>query len=142
MSNQKENRIRSKNRNHKYYIHASLSVYVKNEDIEEIIEQILKCDAYNWYFRVRVDGELAGEDMVEHFCRGGKLLFITIDKGDVYELTIPKLLTGIRLWIERKHHLYDDHDGHIMSGCIDTEEAEYILEYALFNETKFTLFGG
>lgn len=72
------------------------------------------------------------EDLILHILKKGeKVIFIDVeDYEERWELTLDKLLNGIKLTIQNKYW-----DGDL--DTLDGEGADIIFQYALFNEIVF-----
>lgn len=72
------------------------------------------------------------EDILYHMLKKGDkiLMYDAEDESETWDLTLDKLLNGIKLTIESKHW-----DGDI--DTIDGEIGDIIFQYALFNEIVF-----
>lgn len=113
-----------------------------DEDLIDIISTGLSCIGYWCDFYDNTPGwddarnelpkDRTIEDVILHvFKQGEKVIFFDIeDCEEEWELTLDKLLNGIKLTIQNKYW-----DGDI--DTLDGEGADIIFQYALFNEIVF-----
>lgn len=85
-----------------------------------------------WDARSEIPKGYTFEDLFYHILKKGEnvIIFDVEDEDESWDLTLDKLLNGIKLTIENKYW-----DGDI--DTIDGEVGDIIFQYALFNEIVF-----
>ena len=122
------------NKTKKHNISAVINVVVSDEDIDDIMSTALDGGITYWCGRAEVVGKFLGEYASEQISRGGALDLYDIEGNDVFRLTLPKFLAGLRRWIENERSFYLDGAGRLEVGYIDALAADAIIQYALFND--------
>lgn len=128
----------------KFEICTKITVYLTQQDIDDIMVSAFEGGINYWCRRVVVQGDYLGKYASEQISRGGKLA-IWLDEPfeddkTCYVLDRDKFLAGFKLWIESDGDSYNaiDHsDGSIDCGQIDAVCADEIIQYALFGEVVF-----
>lgn len=128
----------------KFEICTKITVYLTQQDIDDIMVSAFEGGINYWCRRVVVQGDYLGKYASEQISRGGKLE-IWLDEPfeddkTCYVLDRDKFLAGFKLWIESDGDSYDaiDHaDGSVDCGQIDAVCADEIIQYALFGEVVF-----
>lgn len=128
----------------KFEICTKTTVYLTQQDIDDIMVAALEGGINYWCWRVVVQGDYLGEYASEQISRGGKLA-VWIDEPfeddkTCYMLDRDKFLAGFKLWLEKGGDSYDviDYfDGSVDCGQIDATCADEIVQYALFGEVVF-----
>ena len=112
-----------------------------DEDMLDIISSATSDIGYwggvhdsNEYYEARAELKAGStfEDILYHMLKKGDhiLIYDVEDELETWDLTLDKLLNGIKLTIENKHW-----DGDI--DTIDGEVGDIIFQYALFDEIVF-----
>lgn len=118
-------------------IYAPAHAVLFREDIDSIMEKAIK--SINCYWgQVTVIGELLGENASEQITRGGELEITDPDSGKKYCLDLKKFLNGMELYLGEECHIRYKND-HFSFICNNDNEADYIIQYALFGEVVYTL---
>ena len=128
----------------KFEICTKITVYLTQQDIDDIMVSAFEGGINYWCRRVVVQGDYLGKYASEQISRAGKLE-IWLDEPfeddkTCYVLDRDKFLAGFKLWIESDGDSYDaiDHsDGSVDCGQIDAVCADEIIQYALFGEVVF-----
>jgi hypothetical protein len=128
----------------KFEICTKTTVYLTQQDIDDIMVAALEGGINYWCWRVVVQGDYLGEYASEQISRVGKLA-VWIDEPfeddkTCYMLDRDKFLAGFKLWLEKGGDSYDviDYsDGSVDCGQIDATCADEIVQYALFGEVVF-----
>ena len=128
----------------KFEICIKTTVYLTQQDIDDIMLSAFEGGINYWCWRVVVQGDYLGEYDSEQISRGGKLA-VWIDEPfeddkTCYMLDRDKFLAGFKLWLEKGGDSYDaiDYsDGFVDCGQIDATCADEIIQYALFGEVVF-----
>ena len=128
----------------RFEIRTKITVYLTQQDIDDIMVSAFEGGINYWCRRVVVQGDYLGKYASEQISRGGKLA-IWLDEPfeddkPCYVLDRDKFLAGFKLWIESDGDSYDtidDSDGSVDCGQIDAICADEIIQYALFGEVVF-----
>lgn len=128
----------------RFEIRTKITVYLTQQDIDDIMVSAFEGGINYWCRRVVVQGDYLSEYASEQISRGGKLA-IWLDEPfeddkTCYVLDRDKFLAGFKLWIESDGDSYDtidDSDGSVDCGQIDAICADEIIQYALFGEVVF-----
>lgn len=128
----------------RFEIRTKITVYLTQQDIDDIMVSAFEGGINYWCRRVVVQGDYLGEYASEQISRGGKLAIWLYepfeDDKTCYVLDRDKFLAGFKLWIESDGDSYDtidDSDGSVDCGQIDAICADEIIQYALFGEVVF-----
>lgn len=127
-----------------FEIRTKITVYLTQQDIDDIMVSAFEGGINYWCRRVVVQGDYLGKYASDQISRGGKLA-VWLDEPfeddkTCYVLDRDKFLAGFKLWIESDGDSYDaiDHsDGSVDCGQIDAICADEIVQYALFGEVVF-----
>ena len=126
------------NRDTKHGLTVAFNFVVSGEDIDDIMSAALDGGVTYWCGRAEVVGEYRGEYASEQISRGGTLKLYDIEEPKtVYELTLEKFLTGLRLWIENERAFTLTEGGRLDVGQIDAPAADTIIQYALFSDVVY-----
>lgn len=122
-----------------FEIEIKESLIVTEEDIDDIMTSALEGGITYWCNKAEVVGDYLGEYASEQIARGGKLWLYDIEEGGYYELTLEKLLKGIKLaHLGRYYSNYCWCNGLKLDTCqIDAEVADVIIQLALFDEVIY-----
>lgn len=128
----------------RFEIRTKITVYLTQQDIDDIMVSAFEGGINYWCRRVVVQGDYLGKYASEQISHGGKLA-IWLDEPfeddkTCYVLDRDKFLAGFKLWIESDGDSYDtidDSDGSVDCGQIDAICADEIIQYALFGEVVF-----
>ena len=77
-----------------------------------------------------------GEATSDQISRGGSLILYDAESSDKWELTLKKFLNGVKLYFEQGCHVQVE-DNAIDTGDIDANDADCIVQFALFGEVVF-----
>lgn len=93
-----------------------------------------------WCARVEVvGGKYLGEYASDQISRGGELRFYDRESSDTWVLTQGKLIRGIELAFMQGYGLeWFDEDGKLDIFNIDANEADTMVQFALFGEVMFS----
>ena len=116
-----------------YPIRAEVRLEITAKDVDDIMVAALEGGINHWCSRVEVVGTYLGEYASEQISRCGSLRLYDRESNDVYELTLEKFLDGIRRHIESQCHICIDNGG-IDTSDVDAEDADCIIQYALFQD--------
>ena len=123
----------------KFDIEITTKLTVTTEDIDDIMCAALEGGITYWCNKAEVVDEYLGEYASEQISRGGALKLYDCEEDEVYELTLEKLLNGIRLAVEGEYHKdYDWWDGGVIDTCnVDADVADAIIQLALFEDVIY-----
>ena len=103
-------------------LRAEVAVQITKEDLDVILFEALNAGGIaGWADRVMAVGNILGK-------RG--------TDGTWYELDKAKLTAGIKQYIEESCHIRIE-DERLVLDDLTTNEADVIVQFALFGETKF-----
>ena len=114
-------------------------IKVTNEDIDDIMATALEGGINYWCDKVAVVDKHLGEFASEQISRNGKLKLYDAEEDETYELTLDKLLNGIRKAIEHDYFVdYGWFSGNGIDTCmVDAEVADVIIQLALFDDVIY-----
>lgn len=118
-----------------YTIHPEIEVRLTSQDIDDIMCTALDYIGY-WCGGTKVIGKRKGEYAHEQISRGGSLILFDAESSDKWELTLTKFLAGVKKYFEESCHIRVE-DGALDASDIDGEDADCIVQYALFGEVQF-----
>lgn len=113
---------------------VAINFIISDEDIDDIMAAALEGGITYWCNKAEVVGEYRGEYASEQISWGGSLKLYEAEGDEVYELTLDKFLTGLRLWIEYEHSYTLTKGGRLDVSEIDATAADAIVQYALFSD--------
>lgn len=122
--------------NKMFNITVTHNVNITQEDIDDIMCVALEGGITYWCHKAKVVSDYLGEYASEQISRGGALKLYDRESGEVYELTLEKLLNGIKLAIQNNYYAgYGWYYGNQLDTCqVDAIVADVIVQLALFNE--------
>lgn len=118
---------------------VTITFKLTQKDVDDIMAIALEGGINYWCRRAKVVGDYLGEYASEQISRGGTLKLYDAEEPEVYELNIDKFIKGFKAWIENGY----DYSGALRSDgtvdcCeIDAEDADTIIQLALFDEIVF-----
>lgn len=125
----------------KYAVSLVRKVYLTDDDIDGIMSCALDGGVTSeWCARVEVvGGRYLGEYASDQISRDGKLRFYDRESSATWILTRGKLLTGIELAFMDGHgEDWFDEKGKLDIFNIDANEADTMVQFALFGEVVFS----
>lgn len=125
----------------KHAVSLVRKVYLTDEDIDGIMSCALDgCITAMWCARVEVvGGKYLGEYASDQISRGGKLRFYDRESSDTWVLTQGKLICGIERAFMQGYGLeWFDENGKLDIFNIDANEADTMVQFALFGEVVFS----
>ena len=81
-------------------------------------------------------GDYLGEYASEQIARGGTLRLYDAESSASWELTREKFLNGVKLYLEEGNHVSVE-DNALDAADIDANDADCIIQFALFGEVTF-----
>lgn len=122
----------------RWEVTARKTIKVSAQDIDDIVGTAFDGGITYWCSNAEPVGEFLGKCASEQISRGGVVRLYDSESDDVYELTLEKMLRGIRLWIENEHDVYGVMDGDELDCCnVDADVADAMIQYALFGELVY-----
>ena len=122
-----------------FEIEVSTKITVTQEDIDDIMSTAFEGGINYWCREVEVIGDYLGEYASEQISRGGTLRLYDAEDDFVYELTLEKLLNGIKkAYNECYYKDYDWCDGKkIDTYWVDANVADTIIQLSLFDDVIY-----
>ena len=120
----------------KFTVRPQIEVILTQQDIDDIMVTALEGGINYWCRKAKVVGEYLGECASDQISRGGTLVLYDAESSDKWELTLEKFLEGVKLYFEDGCHVQVD-DNCIDAGDIDANDADCIIQFALFGEVTF-----
>lgn len=122
-----------------FHVFAIKNIEITMQDIDDIMVCALEGGITYWCRKAEVVGEYLGEYASEQIARNGTLKLYDAEEDEVYELTLDKLLKGIRQAIEGNYYVeYEWFTATALDAYqIDANVADTIVQLALFDEIVF-----
>ncbi len=120
----------------KFTVRPQIEVSLTQQDIDDIMVAALEGGINYWCRKAKVVGEYLGEYASEQISRGGSLTLYDAESSDKWELTLEKFLNGVKLYFEQGCHVQVE-DNSIDAGDIDANDADCIVQFALFEKVVF-----
>lgn len=111
------------------------TVRVTDEEINIIVAMALEGAISNWCSNAEPAGEQLGEELCQQITSGGTILLCDRKSGQDYELTLEKFLKGMQAYL--KMHRTDVCENEIDTGKIESLDADYIIQIALFGRVIY-----
>ncbi len=117
-------------------LNINYNVEVDNECIDDIMSTALEGGITYWCDDAEVVGDYLGNYASEQISRGGTLKLHDTEEDKTYELTREKFLTGLAKVVgERGLDVLIK--GKVDASNIDAEDADAIIQYAIFGEVVY-----
>lgn len=117
-------------------LNINYKVELNNECIDDIMATALEGGISYWCDDAEVIGDYRGEYASEQISRGGTLKLHDYEEDKIYELTLSKFLNGLAKVVgERGLDVLNE--GKIDPSNIDAEDADAIIQYAIFGEVVY-----
>ena len=120
----------------KFTVRPQIEVNLTPKDVDDIMVTALEGGITGWCRQVDVVGSRLGKYASDQISRGGSLILYDAESSDKWELTLGKFLNGVKLYFEKGCHIRVE-DGCIDPGDIDANDADCIIQFALFGEVQF-----
>lgn len=120
----------------KYTVRPEIEVNLSQQDIDDIMVAALEGGICYWCRKAEVVGEYLGEYASDQISRGGALILHDVESAQTWELTLEKFLNGVKLYFEQGCHVQVE-DNRIDPGDIDANDADCIVQFAVFGEVIF-----
>lgn len=116
---------------------AEFEMQVTKDDLDGILFEALNAGGVaEWADRVVAVGGKLGERICEQISLGGTLSIHERIGGAWRELTLAKMKSGIEQYLRESCHIRIE-DERLALDDLTTNEADVIVQFALFGETKF-----
>ena len=123
--------------NKKFTVRPQIEVNLTQQDIDDIMVSALEGGINYWCSEAEVVEEKRCSDWGhEQIARGGVLILHDAENSDKCELTLEKFLNGVKLYFEDGCHIQVE-DGCIDTCDIDANDADCIIQFALFGEVVY-----
>lgn len=120
----------------RFTVRPQIEVNLTQQDVDDIMVAALEGGINYWCREAEVVGEYLGEYASDQISRGGVLILHDAESPDEWELTLGKFLNGVKLYFEEGCHVQVN-DGRIDAGDIDANDADCIVQFALFEKVVF-----
>lgn len=117
-------------------LNINYKVELDNECIDDIMVTALEGGITHWCDDAEVVGDYLGKYASEQISRGGVLKLHDSEDDETYELTRDKFLAGLAKVVGERG-LDVLYEGKIDSSNIDAEDADAIIQYAIFGEVVY-----
>lgn len=121
---------------YKHEVRAEIKVGLTSEDIDHIMGTAMDGGITPWCARAEVVGSYLGDSASDQISRGGTLVLHAAESSDKWELTLDKLLTGVKLYMESGEGFCVE-DEMLNTYGIDEDVSDQIIQYALFGKLMF-----
>ena len=118
-------------------INIKLNIELSADAIDDIMCTALDGGISYWCRGVKAVGGCRGEYASEQIARGGSLILYDAESSDKWKLTPEKFLNGFKKWL-KESGIVCVVGGHVDAAYIDADEADIIIQYALFGELVFS----
>lgn len=119
-----------------------------DEDIDDIMCTALEGGINYWCDNAKVSGAYLGEYANEQISRGGMIRLHDSEEDKYYELTKDKFIEGLKQFMLEHNFRKDKFNGHfgsvfvdkngrIDASMIDADDADYIIQCAVFGEVVY-----
>lgn len=123
--------------NKEFNIHIDMNVDLTQKDLDDLMCTALEGGICHWCGRAEVVGEMLGDCAHEQISRGGTLVLHDAESPDKWELTLEKFLRGVELYIKESDRVQVEDFKLVDFGELDAEDADCIVQYALFGRLVF-----
>ena len=117
-------------------LNINYKVELDNECIDDIMATALEGGITYWCDDAEVVGDYLGEYASEQISRGGTLKLHDSGEDETYELTLDKFLVGLAKVVGERG-LDVIYQGKIAPSNIYAEDADAIIQYAIFGEVVY-----
>lgn len=120
-----------------FTVRPEIEVRLTQQDIDDIMVAALEGGINYWCREAEVvEEKRCGDWGHEQIARGGALILHDAESSDKWELTLEKFLNGVKLYFELGCHVVVE-DNAIDAGDIDANDADCIVQLALFGEVVY-----
>lgn len=128
-------------------ISIQYEIECSDQDIDDIMSAALDGGITYWCDCAKVVGDYLGEYASDQISRGGKLKLHDAEENKWYELTKDNFIAGLKQFVQKRGFAKDESNGHCGSmitddgklnmSKLDAEDADYIVQCALFGEVVY-----
>ena len=119
-----------------FTVRPRIEVDLTQQDIDDIMATALEGGIGHWCCPAEIVGDHLGKYAGDQISRGGSLVLYDAESSDKWELTLEKFLDGVKMYFEDGCHVRVE-DSRIDPGDIDANDADCIIQFALFGEVRF-----
>lgn len=120
-----------------FTVRPEIEVNMTQQDIDDIMVSALEGGINYWCREAEVvEDKRCGDWGHEQIARGGVLILHDAESSGKWELTLEKFLNGVKLYFEQGCHIQVE-DNRIDTGDMDANDADCIVQFALFGEVIF-----
>lgn len=117
-------------------LRAEVAVQITKEDLDVVLFEALNAGGIaGWADRVMAVGNILGKRVCEQVALGGELMIHEIG-GEWHKLSWQNLMSGVEQYLNESCHIRIE-DERLALDDLTTNEADVIVQFALFGETKF-----
>ena len=118
---------------------ATINFKLNMQDIDDIMACALEGGINYWCSEAKVIGEYLGEYASEQISRGGILELYDTEDDEVYLFDIKKFIQGFEAWVENGYDYNGavSANGKVDTSLIDADDADTIIQLALFDEIVY-----
>ena len=117
-------------------LNINYTVEYDNQCIDDIMITALEGGITYWCDRIEVVGDYLGDYASDQISRGGTLRLYVPDEKKWFELTLEKFVKGLEKVVgERSPDIV--YEGKIDADEIDADDADAIIQYAIFGEIVY-----
>ena len=118
---------------------ATINFKLNMQDIDDIMACALEGGVNYWCSEAKVIGEYLGEYASEQISRGGILELYDAEDDEVYMLDAKKFMYGFEAWVENGYDYNGavSANGKVDTSLIDADDADTIIQLALFDEIVY-----
>ena len=119
-----------------HWCKVSAMVCITAEDVDLILYEALNAGGIcAWSDAVKTVGDKLGKRVCEQVALGGELMIHEIG-GEWHKLSWQNLMSGVEQYLNESCHIRIE-DERLALDDLTTNEADVIVQFALFGETKF-----
>lgn len=119
-----------------HWCKVSAMVCITAEDVDLILYEALNAGGISaWSDAVKTVGDKLGKRVCEQVALGGELMIHEIG-GEWHKLSWQNLMSGVEQYLNESCHTRIE-DERLALDDLTTNEADVIVQFALFGETKF-----
>ena len=118
---------------------VTIEIPVTEQDMDDIMCTALEGGINHWCDQVEILGECLGKSASEHISHGGTLKLYgaeEVNGESKWWLSQETFLKGLQMWLDDGVKL-KMRDSGLDTSDIDAEDADCIIQYALFGELVF-----
>jgi hypothetical protein len=108
---------------------------LSDQDIDDIMVTALEGGITYWCGKAEVVGKYLGEYASDQISRGGELKLYDAESDDTWILNKEKFINGVKMALDNGQIYLTDN--RVDTSYIDSNVADTIIQYALFNEFVF-----